>query len=78
MLNLTHPVNFPCGTKLEHPEKIHDFRKSDDRLFTWVRFYMSPFSHESVARIEPTISEVKGACYNDCATEAPITSIFYN
>ena len=35
--------------------------------------------HESVARIEPTISEVKGACVtiaplalgDDCATEAP-------
>jgi hypothetical protein len=21
---LTHPVNFPCGRKPEHPEKIHD------------------------------------------------------
>jgi hypothetical protein len=26
--------------------------------------------HESVARIERTISEVKGACCDDCATEA--------
>ena len=29
--------------------------------------------HESVAGIEPTISEVKGACSGDCATEAPKT-----
>jgi hypothetical protein len=29
-------------------------------LFTWVR----------IARLEPTISEVKGACFDDCATEA--------
>jgi hypothetical protein len=51
VLILTHPVNFPCGRKLEHPEKTYDFQQSVDRLF----------SHESVARIEPTISEVKGA-----------------
>ena len=25
------------------------------------------FSHKSVARIEPTISEVKGPCSDDCA-----------
>jgi hypothetical protein len=30
---LTHPVNFPCGRKPEHPEKTHDFRQSVDRLF---------------------------------------------
>jgi hypothetical protein len=29
------------------------------------------FSHESVVRIEPTISDVKGACNDDCATEVP-------
>jgi hypothetical protein len=40
---LTHPVNFPCGRKSEHPEKTHDIQQSVDRLF----------SHESVARIEP-------------------------
>jgi hypothetical protein len=57
---LTHPVSFPCGRKPEHLEKTHDFRQSVDRLF----------SRESVARIEPTISEVKGACSDDCATEA--------
>ena len=48
---LTHPVNFPCGRKPERPEKTHDFRQSVDRLF----------SHESVARIEPTNFEVKEA-----------------
>ena len=57
----THPVNIPCGRKPEHPEKTHDFRQSVDRLF----------SHESVARIEPTHSEVQGPCSDDCATEAP-------
>jgi hypothetical protein len=43
------------------PGKTHvrDFRQSVDRLF----------SHESVAWTEPTISEVKGACSDDCATE---------
>jgi hypothetical protein len=41
---LTHPVNFSCGRKPEHPEKTHDFRQNVDWLF----------SHESVARIEPT------------------------
>jgi hypothetical protein len=54
---LTHPVNFPCGRKPEHPEKTQDFRQSVDSLF----------SHESVARIEPTNSEVKDS-------EAPFTS----
>jgi hypothetical protein len=34
---LTHPVHIPCGRKLEHPEKTHDFRQSVDWLFTWVR-----------------------------------------
>jgi hypothetical protein len=53
---LTHPVNFPCGRKPEHLEKTHDFRQSVDRLF----------SHESVARIEPTNSEMKGVSSDDC------------
>jgi hypothetical protein len=35
---LTHPVNFPCGRKPEHPEKTHDFRQSVDRLFKTSRF----------------------------------------
>jgi hypothetical protein len=26
----THPVNFPCGRKPEHPEKTHDFWQSVD------------------------------------------------
>jgi hypothetical protein len=60
---LTHPVNFPCGRKLEHPEKTHDFRQSVDWLF----------SHESKARIEHTNSEVKG----DCATKAPSDPLTY-
>jgi hypothetical protein len=60
-LNPTHNVNFPCGKKPEHPEKTHDFQQSVDWLF----------SHESVARIEPTISEVKSVCSEDCDTEAP-------
>jgi hypothetical protein len=29
-------VNFSCGKKPEHPEKIHDFRQSVDWFFTWV------------------------------------------
>jgi hypothetical protein len=58
---LTHPVNFHCGRKPERPEKTHDFRQSVDWLF----------SHESVARIgEPMISEVKGACSDDCVTQS--------
>jgi hypothetical protein len=59
---LTHHVNFPWGRKPEHPEKTYNFRQSVDWLF----------SHESVARIEPTISEVKGACSDNCATKAPL------
>jgi hypothetical protein len=33
---LTHPVNFPCGRKLEHLEKTQYFRQSVDWLFTQV------------------------------------------
>jgi hypothetical protein len=66
MYILTHPVNFPCGRKPECPEKTHDIRQSIDRRF----------SHESVARLEPTISEVKGTYSDDCATEAPSTQLF--
>jgi hypothetical protein len=55
----THPVNFPCGRKPEYPEKTHDFRQSVDWLF----------SHESEARIQPTNSDVKGACPDDYVTE---------
>jgi hypothetical protein len=32
-------------------------------------------SRESVARIEPTISEVKDACSDHCATEAPVYTL---
>ena len=32
---LSHPVNFPCGRKLEYPEKTQDFQQSIDyTLFT--------------------------------------------
>ena len=50
--------------KPECSEKTHDFWESVDGLF-------SHKCHKSVARTEPTISEVKGACSDDCATEAP-------
>ena len=30
---ITHPVNFPCGRKLENPDKTLDFRQSVDELF---------------------------------------------
>jgi hypothetical protein len=62
---LTHPVNVPCGRKPEHPEKTRGFRQGVDGLL----------SHESVVRIEPTISEVKDACSDDCTTEAPIREV---
>jgi hypothetical protein len=58
---LTHPVNSPCGRKPERPDKTHDFRQSVD----WI------FSHESITRIEPTISEMKDTCSDHSATEAP-------
>jgi hypothetical protein len=65
---LTYPVNFLCGRKLERPEKTHDFRQSVDRLF----------SHESIVGIEPTISEEKGALFDDRAieSEAPLMNPF--
>jgi hypothetical protein len=34
---LTHPVNFPCGRKLEYPEETHDFRQSVDFLLFHTR-----------------------------------------
>jgi hypothetical protein len=58
---LAHPVNFPCGRKPVRPEKTHDFRQSVDWLFP----------HESVARIEPTISEVKGASLTIAPPKSP-------
>jgi hypothetical protein len=58
---LTHPVNFSCERKPEHTDKTHDFRQTVDWLF----------SHDSVARLmEPTNSDVKGVCSDDCATKA--------
>jgi hypothetical protein len=59
---VTHPVNFPCGKKLEYQEKTHDFRRSVDVLL---------FSHEDLfqvalrkfsLRFEPTTLEMKGKC----------------
>jgi hypothetical protein len=40
---LSHPVNFFCGRKPEHPEKTYDFQQSVDRLFS----HESVLSHES-------------------------------
>jgi hypothetical protein len=45
---------------MEHPEKTRAFQQSVHRLF----------SHESVAGVESTNSEVKGACYHNRAPEA--------
>jgi hypothetical protein len=66
MITYTYP-NPPCQLSLWE-EKTHDFRQNVDRLF----------SHESVVRIEPTISEVKGACSDYNATEAPFPGILKN
>jgi hypothetical protein len=63
MFILIYPVNFPCGRKPQHPEKSHDFRQGVDWLF----------SHGPLARIEPMFSEVKSACSDYCATEAPVS-----
>jgi hypothetical protein len=53
------PRQVSCLRKPECPEKTHEFKQSVDWLF----------SHESVARIEPTISEVKGTCTDTAPTE---------
>jgi hypothetical protein len=63
--NPNPPAKLALGRKPEHPEKTHHFRQSVDRLF----------SHPSVARIEPTNSEVKGACSDKCAIDA--TNFFF-
>ena len=55
----------PCGRKPEHLEKTHDFRQSVDGLFS------HKSTHESVARIEPTTSVMKGACSDNCDTPKP-------
>ena len=39
------------------------------RLSTSVDWLFHIGNHSSAVRIEPTIPEVKGACYDDCATE---------
>jgi hypothetical protein len=66
-------INFPISGKrgfvlllVNTPEQTHDFRQSVDRLF----------SHESVARIELTISEVKVACFDECVTEGEALCMF--
>ena len=46
--------------KFKFKFKTRDFQQSVDRLF----------SHESVAGVESTNSEVKGACYHNRAPEA--------
>ena len=51
-----------------YPEKTHDFWQSVDYLF-------SHECSESEPRFEPTISEVKGACPDDCATKAPVVKM---
>ena len=60
---LTHPA---CQLFLwdETGAPGENTRPSADR---WQTLHM----HESRARVEPMISEVKGACSDDCATEAP-------
>ena len=69
---LTHPVNFPCGRKPEHAEKPTTFGRA------LTDSHMSPRTLESIARIEPTISEVKGACSDDCATHwSPLPPCLY-
>jgi hypothetical protein len=54
---LTHPVNFTCGRKPEHPEKTFGRRLTDS--FTWVRS-------------ENRTHDLRGACSYDCAAEAPL------
>jgi hypothetical protein len=66
---LTNPVNFPCGRKPEYLEETHDFRQSVDWLFSHGYHKSSPTG------LEPTISEVNGACCDDCATETQSISL---
>ena len=60
-----HPVNILCRRKPEYPEKTHDFRQRVDGLFLGK-------CHGSAARVERTISEVKCACSDYCATEVVV------
>ena len=53
-----HPANIAYGRKPEYPEEIYDCRQSVHERKC----------HESEEGIEPTISEVTGACSDDCAT----------
>jgi hypothetical protein len=65
----THPIIIPCGRKLEYPEKTTFGRALTDS------FHMTVM-HESIARIEPTISEVKGSFSDDCATKASYVHVY--
>jgi hypothetical protein len=58
----TNPVNIPCWRKPEC-RKTHDVRQSVEWLFS--------HGYHNVHNGNRTLSEVKGACSDDCATEAP-------
>jgi hypothetical protein len=60
MFILTHPVNFPCGWKLDCPEKTHDFRQSVDKLITIFKLVRTKNRTHAC-----TLSEVKGICSDD-------------
>ena len=61
VLNLIHPVNF----------LVRGNRSGRGKPTTFDRALTDSFRiSRSVARIEPTNSEVKGACSDDCNTEA--------
>jgi hypothetical protein len=49
----------------------HPVNRSAQRKPTTFGRALIDSSHESVARIEPANSDVKGTCSDDCATEAP-------
>jgi hypothetical protein len=62
---LTHPVNFPCGRKPEHPEKTHDFRQSVGWLF----------SHEWNDDRTHDLKGERRLLSEDCANEALLNFI---
>ena len=48
ILTQLNSVNFPCGSKLERPEKTNDFRQNvSDRLFSHVAFFVRRLHHRS-------------------------------
>ena len=65
----THSVNILCGRKPEYPVKTHDFRQSVDSLF-------SHKCYESVARIQPTISEGIEACSATAPQKPPKAELY--